>query len=169
MQLAELLKDKDFKAKEKVDTISRFLLNGEVSVDLIIDIASLSKDSEKATCIEAIEFATKVNAGLATEKMFDFVTATLTEKAPRIKWESAKVIANTAHRFTGNLDTAIANLRINTEHPGTVVRWSAALALGEIVKLNTKHHQELIPAIESILAKEQKISIRKLYAETLKL
>jgi hypothetical protein len=76
-----------------------------------------------------------------------FVSDSLSDKAPRVQWESAKVIANIAHRYPKKLDNAICNLLANSESSGTVVRWCAALALGEIVKLRTKHTKGLIPAI----------------------
>jgi hypothetical protein len=92
----------------------------------------------------------------------------LTAKAPRIKWESAKVIGNTANLFITKLDTPIKNLLVNTEHEGTVVRWSAAFALGEILKLKTKHNKQLLPAIEAICKREEKNSIKKIYLDAMK-
>ena len=115
-----------------------------------------------------MEYATKQNPNLADETVFSFVSKTLTEKAPRIKWESAKVIGNTAHLFTENLDKAITNLLTNTEHEGTVVRWSAAFALGEILKLKTKHNTNLFPTLEDICEKEEKNSIKKIYLDAIK-
>jgi HEAT repeat protein len=92
----------------------------------------------------------------------------LTEKAPRIKWESAKVVGNIAHLYPDKLDEAIKNLLINSEHTGTVVRWSAAFALGQIIKLRTSRNRNLIPAIESICKREEKNSIKKIYIAALK-
>ena len=109
----------------------------------LIALAEKSKDPDKATCIEALEFASRKNPAIADKQCFLYVSKCLTEKAPRIKWESAKVTGNTAHLFTTKLDEAIKNLLVNTEHDGTVVRWSAAFALGEILKLKTKHNKLL--------------------------
>ncbi len=77
-------------------------------------------------------------------------------------------MGNIAHLFPKKLDVAIANLFINTQHEGTVVRWSAAFALGEIVKLKSKHNEDLIPTIENICNKEEKNSIKKIYEAALK-
>ncbi|MFS4474486.1 HEAT repeat domain-containing protein [Chryseobacterium sp. T20] len=168
MTIEELIKDKTVKSKEKVDIISKWIVDASLPTDELIAFAEKSKDPAKATCIEAIEYATKQNPNLADETVFSFVTQTLTEKAPRIKWESAKVIGNTAHLFPENLDQAITNLLGNTEHEGTVVRWSAAFALGEILKLKTSHNTTLLPALESISEKEEKNSIRKIYLDAIK-
>ena len=168
MNLQNLLSDKGKKPKEKTETISKWLLNDKLRVDELIGFAGTSNDPIKATCIEAIEFATKQNPSIADESVLDFVSQTLSEKAPRIKWESAKVIGNIAHLFPEDLDKAIKNLLTNTSYDGTVVRWAAAFALGEILKLKTKHNKKLLPAIETIISKEEKNSIKKIYLIAIK-
>ncbi|MBK8644430.1 MAG: HEAT repeat domain-containing protein [Saprospiraceae bacterium] len=135
MTLVDLFRDKDRKTKEKTETISKWLLDGFLATDELCVFAKNSKDSVKATCIEALEYATKINPNIADENVFSFVSKTLTDTAPRVKWESARVIGNTAHLFPEILATAIKNLLINSRYDGTVVRWSAAYALGEILKL----------------------------------
>ncbi len=168
MPIAAILNNKSIKPKEKTEAISQMLLNKDISINDLIDFAHEAKDSPKATCIEAIEFATQSGPGIATQECFDFVSAALTEKAPRVKWESAKVIGNVAHLFADRLDTAITNLLANTEHPGTVVRWSAAFALGKIINSGYKNTAELIPALEAIGSREEKASIKKIYLAALK-
>lgn len=164
----ELFADKSTNPKEKTEQLSEAILKSKISVDEIIAFAEKSKDPVKATCIEALEFASKTNPAVITKKTFEFVTESLGAKAPRVKWESAKVIGNVAKLFPKNLDVAIGNLLTNTEHEGTVVRWSAAYALGEILKLKSNANKELIPAIEAIIQREEKNSIRKIYLEALK-
>lgn len=168
MTIDELLKDKAIKPKEKTETISKWILDKSLPCDELIAMAAKQKDPAKATCIEAMEYATKQNPDIADETTLMFVTDSLTAKAPRIKWESAKVIGNIAHLFPTKLDKCIDNLLKNTSHKGTVVRWSAAFALGEILTLKTKHNNDLLPAIEAICEKEEKNSIRKIYLSAIK-
>ena len=168
MDLAEFLTSKSIKAKDKTETISTWLLEQKISTAGLIALAEKSKDAGKATCIEAMEYASKKNPIIVDEDCFLYVSRTLAEKAPRVKWESAKVIGNTAHLFTKKLDAAIKNLLDNAEHEGTVVRWSAAFALGVILKLKTKHFRQLLPALEAICKKEEKNSIRKIYSDAIK-
>ena len=168
MTLAELLNDKTKKAKEKVETISKWLLDGSLPTEELLAFAEKAKDPEKATCIEAIEFATRQNPTIADENLFAYVTKTLTENAPRVKWESAKVVGNIANLFPAKLNKAISNLLANATHNGTVVRWAAAFALGEILKLHTKHNKDLLPAIEAICEKEQNNGIKKKYLDAIK-
>jgi HEAT repeat protein len=168
MTITELLNDKTKKIKVKTETISKWLLDGSMPVDELIAFAEKSKDSEKATCIEAIEYATKQNSKIADESLLSFVTKMLTDKAPRVKWESAKVIGNIAHLFPTKLNKPITNLLTNSEYDGTVVRWAAAYALGEIFKLKTNHNKDLLPAIEAILNREQDNAIKKKYLDAIK-
>lgn len=168
MTIEQLLEDKAIKPKEKTETISKWILDKSLPTDELIAFAERSKGPAKATCIEAMEFATRQNPNIADENILAFVTGALTEKAPRVKWESAKVIGNIAHLFPSQLKTSISNLLTNSNHEGTVVRWSAAFALGEILKLKTKHNADLIPAVKEICEKEEKNSIRKIYLDAIK-
>lgn len=79
-----------------------------------------------------------------------------------------KVIAHCAYLYPDLLAKAIQNLLENTQHEGTVVRWSAALALGEIAKLGSNHNKTLIPALEATCVAEEKNSIQKVYFAALK-
>ncbi|HEX8333127.1 MAG TPA: hypothetical protein VF622_10915, partial [Segetibacter sp.] len=97
MKIAELLNDKTLKPKVKTETLSHWLLDNKLSIDELLVFADTAKDSPKATCIEAIEFATRHDRKIVDETCFHFVSQTLTAKAPRVKWESARVIGNVAH------------------------------------------------------------------------
>lgn len=169
MDIDGLLRDKDIKNKEKTETLASWLIDGKLKTEEWLYYAQKAKDPAKATCMEAMEFASKQKPAIVDLKCFDFVCASLTDKAPRIKWESARVIGNVAKLFPLKLEVAVTNLLNNTEHPGTVVRWSAALALGEILALKTKLNKDLLPAIEAICEREEKNSIKKIYAKAIKL
>ena len=168
MDIAELLNNKNIKPKLKTETLSNWLLDKTISTDQLIQFATNSKDALKATCIEAIEFATKQQPDILKISDLDFIILCLEAKAPRIKWESAKVIANTIHLFPEKTELSINHLLHNTEHPGTVVRWSAAMALGEIIKLKTVVNKNLLPAVNAILQREEKNSVKKIYLAALK-
>ncbi|MES2331653.1 MAG: HEAT repeat domain-containing protein [Bacteroidota bacterium] len=168
MDIKKLLDSKDIKAKEKTATLAQWLVDKKITAKELIDTAQEQKDSPKATCIEAFEFATREDPSIANEKLLQFVTQTLIEKAPRVKWESAKVVGNIAHLFPSKLGQAVSNLLMNSEDSGTVVRWSAAFALGEILKLGTKINKTLLPAVEAICKREEQNSIKKIYVAAVK-
>ena len=168
MNIAELLHDKTMKPKEKTDTLCFMMEENKIGVSELIGFASSAKEADKATCIEALEHVSLKNPSLVDHEAFAFVSKSLTDKAPRVKWESARVIGNTAHLFPAHLETAVNNLLVNTEHSGTVVRWSAAYALGQIIKLKLPLNAGLLPAVEAIIQREEKNSIRKIYQDAIK-
>ena len=59
MTIEQVFKDKTIKAKGKVSTIGEWLLNGELPIDELVAYAEKQKATDKATCIEAVEYATK--------------------------------------------------------------------------------------------------------------
>jgi hypothetical protein len=168
MDLKELLTNTNLKPKERVEQLSTLLLNQMISVARLIEEAESMKDPLKASCIEALEHATEKKPEIADSRCLTFASSNLLAKAPRIKWESARVIGNIAHRFPEELELPVATLLVNTRHSGTVVRWSAAFALGRIIQLNLGLNKDLIPAVEAILNFEEKNSIKKIYLEALK-
>jgi hypothetical protein len=168
MTVLAIIREKTLKAKQKAILLSQLLLDKKISVNDLVKFAETANDVDKATCVEALELTTKKDPGIANKKTFQFVTKALTAIGPRVKWESARVIANTVPFFPNELNDTIKNLLDNTEHKGMVVRWSAALALGEIVKLRTKQNKDLLPAIEAILRREEENSIRKIYLAAIK-
>lgn len=168
MDIQSILNNKELKAKPKVEAISKLLLDRKIKIEDLIKVAKISKDKEKGNCIESMEFATRNKPDIASSALLAYVTETLTDEAPRVKWESAKVIGNIAHLYPTKLDKAISNLLTNIEYSGTVVRWSAAFALGEIVKLKTKRNKELVPAIEAIIKRDEDNAIKKIYQAALK-
>ncbi|MBS7788174.1 hypothetical protein KIH23_12780 [Flavobacterium sp. CYK-55] len=168
MTLTELFEDKTLNAKGKTEKLSALLLDETISTQAVIAFAQNTKDADRGTCMEAFEYATRLNSSLATRACLDFATEHLGHKAPRVQWESAKVIGNIAPYFQDDLEPAISGLLINTEHSGTVVRWAAAFALGEIVKLKLPINKDLVPTLENIIEREEKNSIKKIYQAALK-
>src|SRR5215212_371345 len=116
MQLNDIFQDKALTQKAKVELISNLVLDRKMDLDDLIIFAEKAQEVEKATCIESIEFATKNQPAIANEKCLKFITKSLTRKAPRIKWESAKVIGNIASIFSTKLKPAVKELLINSEH-----------------------------------------------------
>ncbi len=168
MELKNLFTDKSTKPKEKTEAIAKSLLENKIKIDELVDFAVSQKDPVKATCIEAIEMATQTKPGLVNENTLKFIISSLSDKAPRIKWESARVIANTAHLFSEKHSSVIKELLKNTNHEGTVVRWCTALAFSHILKTNSPESKKIIPGLKTIADKEEKNSIKKIYLAALK-
>jgi HEAT repeat protein len=168
MTIAHVFQDKTIKAKGKVSTIGEWLLKGELPMDELTAYAEKQKASDKATCIEAVEYATKKLPSVANEDLLRYVTNALKDDEPRVKWESAKVIGNIAKNFPSQLEMSIKNLLANAENNGTVVRWATAFALAEILKLKTSHYTTLLSKIEILSEKEEDNGVKKKYLDALK-
>ncbi|MDR6968165.1 HEAT repeat protein [Flavobacterium arsenatis] len=168
MTIEQIFQDKSIKAKGKVKTLGEWLLNGELPIDELLAYAEKQKASDKATCIEAVEFATKKTPKIADEYLLDYVTNSLKDEEPRLKWESAKVIGNIAKLFPEKLEKAITNLLPNAENKGTVVRWATAYALAEILKLKTENNVNLLSKVETLCDKEEDNGVKKKYLDALK-
>lgn len=168
MTIEEVFQDKTIKAKQKVSIIGDWLMNNQLPIDELLAFADTQKTVNQTSCIEAIEYATKTNATIANENVLEYVIHTLGGNEPRLKWESAKVIGNIAHLYPNNLDKAIEYLLTNTNHEGTVPRWATAYALGEILKLKTKHNTTLLPKIERLVETEENNGVKKKYTDALK-
>lgn len=168
MTLQDIFQDKSIKAKAKVAQIGEWLLTGELPMDELLAFAEKQIAINKATCIEAIEYATKKTPAIADESVLHYATKALKEEEPRIKWESAKVITNIVKLFPNDLKKSIENLLLNAENKGTVVRWATATALGEILKLKTENNEKLLPKIENLSSKEEDNGVNKKYLDALK-
>ncbi|SJZ51581.1 HEAT repeat domain-containing protein [Sediminibacterium ginsengisoli] len=168
MTLEQVFNDKSVKAKGKVSMIGEWLLNGELPAEELMACAEKQKASDKATCIEAMEYATRKDASVADEALLSYVTLALRSEEPRIKWESAKVIGNIAKHFPDQLHETIPGLLNNASNPGTVVRWATAYALAEIIKLKKKYNEKLLPQIEQLAEKEEDGGVKKKYTDALK-
>jgi hypothetical protein len=158
MKIEDIFQDKTIKAKGKVGMIVEWLVTKELPVEELLTYADKQKATDKATCIEAIEYATKKLPAIADESLLSYVTNTLKDEEPRIKWESAKVIGNIAKLFPTQLDKAITNLLPNAANAGTV----------EILKLKTDHNHKLLPKIEALCEKEEDNGVKKKYLEAIK-
>ena len=168
MDFKTFFSDKTTNSKIKTESLAKAILDKEITIDEILVFASLQKDPIKATIIESIENVTKQKPEFITEKNLHFIIESLSEKAPRIKWESSRVIANTIHLFQNKQVDIIPELLKNTSHEGTVVRWSTALAFASILKTDSPESKRIISGIKIIAEKEEKNSIKKIYRAALK-
>lgn len=168
MDPAALFADKRLTAKQRSSELARLLLDGRLAVGTLVEFARTVKAPLLSTCLEGLELATRTTPALATEAVLELAVDALGNKAPAVKREAGRVIGNIAHRYPKAIGPAIAPLLANAGHDGTVVRWSAAFALGEIVKLRTPHNKQLVPQTRALAEQEEKDSIRKIQLAALK-
>ena len=162
----EILKSKK-KPKEIVTLLAEKLKSDKGLVVNLIRCFENGSVAEKGNCMEAIEYLTKEDPEFA-ENCFDFVIEHINDEAPRVKWETARIIANTAQKFPDKAKETVPKLLENTTDKGTVVRWSAAFALTEMAKSNSELQKELIPKFHKIVKKESNNGVRNIYLKYLK-
>lgn len=168
MQIGRIFKDRSLKTTDRTEYLSTLVLDNIITTDIVIAFAKTAKDKDKATCLESLELVTKTRPEIINEEHLDFVIDCLSDKKDHVKWESARVIGNTIHLFPGKIPMVISKLLNNTAPDEvTVVRWSTAFAIAQILKLETDINSELMPAIEMVAASEEKSSIKKIYLEFL--
>jgi len=56
----------------------------------------------------------------------------------------------------------------NSSDKGTVIRWSAAFALGEIAKSNSNAQKTLLPKMKELVMKETNNGVKNVYLKALK-
>ncbi len=168
MTIELIFSDKSLKPKARTEMLCTQLQEGNIALESLLTFASAAKDPERATCIEVLEYTTKENPDFLTLAGFEFVSSQLNSKSPRVLWESARVIGNAAKNFPDQLEDAIGLLVPLMRFDGTVVRWSVAYALGEIIQIKGAHRDSLRELFQEQIAWEEKNSIRKIYEKALK-
>lgn len=168
MTIEQVFQDKSIKAKGKVAMIGEWLIHGELALDELIGYAERQKATDKASCIEAIEYATKKNPALSDDYLLRYVIGALADDEPRVKWESAKVIGNIIPYHSDQVAIAATALLSNIPGGGTVVRWASAYALAEILKLATGYNAILVPKVKELYEQEEDNGVRNKYLAAFK-
>ena len=155
------------KAKETTAALVELLTTNPASLVEWKKVFLTAKDSDKGSLLSAVTEITKTQPKfIATE--IELIIEQIAVKAPRVKWESSEIVANLAKQFPEQVKSAIPNLQANTTHDGTVVRWSAALALSEIAKYNQRSRVELLPFMEKTILSEESNGVKNHYVKALK-
>lgn len=168
MKLLDEIRNSNKKPKELLTYLSEKVKKDK---NLLNDFSECLKNGspvEKGICMEVLEFVSQEKPELVIPYI-DEVIIYLNYAAPRVKWESARVIGNLAVKYPEKAAYAIDKLMINTKDKGTVVRWATAFALGEIVKHNKNVQKELVKKIEDIVKKEQNNGVKNVYLKALKM
>jgi hypothetical protein len=155
------------KPKEIISLLAEKLTSDNGALSELISYFEKAPVTEKGHCIEAIEYATQEDPEIVSQQL-DFVINNLSHKAPRVKWEAARIIGNIAKHYPDEVTKAVPGLLGNTNDKGTVVRWSAAFALTEIAKNNITLQAELILKFLDIIEYENNNGVKNLYFKALK-
>jgi hypothetical protein len=155
------------KPKDKIEGISREIIHDKSLVPAVIALFRKGKDAERGLCMETLERVSE----LAPEHIvpyLGFILDQINDKAPRVKWESSRIIASMARICPEETTAAVPMLLKNTKDEGTVVRWSAARALTEIAKYHSKAKKELLPRLKALEKKEKNGGVKNVYRKAFK-
>ncbi len=167
MSKIEEILQSELKPKEKIGRLAEEISKNNKLIAEIVKCFENVSAGDQGNLIESLEHVSQKNPEMVASYI-DFVLGCLNNKAPRIKWEAARTIANLAKQFSDDASKAIPALLKNTGVKGTVVRWSTALALGEIAKYNREARKQLLPAIEKIMKNETGNGVKNVYLKALK-
>lgn len=165
-KIKEILQSK-LKPKEKITLLAKEIKKDKKFVDEIVSYFESAPAGDQGHLIESLEYASQDNPEFVAPHL-DFVIRHLEDKAPRVKWECARIIANLALKFSDKTEKAIPALLKNTKDKGTVVRWSVAFALGEIAKSNSSIQKTLLPKMKELVKKEINNGVKNVYFKALK-
>lgn len=154
-------------SKELVARLAKAVLNNPKVLSSFKEDLKNAKPTERGACMEILEYASKENPAIA-KPYIETVTEYLSDKAPKVKWESARILGNVAQRYPEDVAKSADRLLSNTKDNGTVVRWSAAYALSEIAKHNRRVRPELLVHIDTILKNEENGGVKNVYFKALR-
>jgi len=156
------------KPKEKVSLLVEKVKKEKKLLDELVEYFKAGSVADKGNCIEVMEYVSQDRPELILPYL-DFVIENLNYSAPKVKWETARVIGNLALKYPDEVAKSIKKLFLNTKDEGTVVRWSAAFALTEIAKSNSKLQKELVKRFNQIVKEESNNGVKNVYLKALKI
>ncbi|MBU4298630.1 HEAT repeat domain-containing protein [Patescibacteria group bacterium] len=165
-KIEEILKSKH-EPKEKITLLAKEIKKDKKFIGEIVGYFESAPAGDQGHLIESLEYASQDNPEIIAPHL-DFVICHLEDKAPRVKWECARIIANLTLKFSDKTVKAIPALLKNAKDKGTVVRWSVAFALGEIAKSNSNAERILLPKMKELIKKETNNGVKNVYLKTLK-
>lgn len=167
MDILQQIRTSGKKGKDLNFYVAKLIKDYKPSAQDFDRLLNEGKDTERGVCVEALEYLTQTKPQIA-KPYLDTVIRSLSDKAPRVKWEAARVVANLANTFPQDVESAVSGLVKNTADKGTVVRWSAAFALGQIAKSNPSLRNRLVDQIKILSQKEENSGVKNVYLKALK-
>lgn len=168
MDAVKTILQSDKKPKEKVSLLADKAKKDKKILDELVEYFEAGSVADKGNCIEVMEYVSQDKPELIIPYL-DFIIENLDYNAPKVKWETARVIGNLASKYPDRVEKSIKKLVLNAKDDGTVVRWSVAFALTEIAKSNSKLQKELVKRFNQIVKEESNNGVKNVYLKTLKI
>lgn len=153
--------------KKKQIELVKAIEDGTIKIKDVVKKYHEANTSDRGLFMEVLESVSSRDPSKLRPHL-EFVIKQIGESAPRVKWESSRIVANLAKDFAVECEKAIAPLKNNMNHDGTVVRWSAAKALCEIAKYSDGKRKALYRQILAWEAEETNRGVKSIFTKTLK-
>ncbi len=167
MNTVKTILQSDKKPKEKVSFLADEAKRDKKLLDELVEYFEVGSVADKGNCIEVMEYVSQNKPELIIPYL-DFIIKNLDNNAPKVKWETARVIGNLASKYSNEVAKSTKKLFLNTKDQGTVVRWSVAFALTEIAKSNPTLQKELVKKFNQIVKEESNNGVKNVYLKALK-
>jgi hypothetical protein len=167
LSLIDDIKNWQGKPKELILYLAENVKKNPPLFPQLIEILKSGTDPQRGTCADVIEAVSKENPDLVAPYV-DVLIGYISYKAPHVKWATSETIGNLSKSHCVQTEKAIPHLLANTTDKGTVVRWAAAFALGEIAKNCPDARGALLPKIDEILKTEENNGVKNVYLKALK-
>jgi len=158
-KIREVTSNKSLKANEMVEILCKMI---STDVHLFLNDMAKLASADRVRAMEALELYTRAHVIDEIEMVEKLVMHGIMQSNTGLIREACRVIANTASADL-NYDNIVVRLLELSEHGGTVIRWAAATALVSLASHHPIQRRRLEEVFESILAREEKNSIRKIY------
>jgi len=168
MDTVKTILQSDKKPKEKVSLLATKVKKDKKLLNELVEHYEVGSVADKGNCIEVMEYVSQDKPELIIPYL-DFIIKNLDYNAPKVKWETARVIGNLASKYPDKVEKSTKKLFLNTKDEGTVVRWSVAFALTEIAKSNTKLQKKLVKKLNQIVKEESNNGVKNVYLKALKI
>ncbi len=168
-KIDEILHSK-IKPTDKQIRLVEGIISGEIPVEKFMDYFVTARGVDKGACADAMKHISLKSPGLLAPYI-DTLIRYVNYPLPRVRWGVPESIGNLAKDYPELVVNAIPSLLKNTTQDktnGTVVRWCAAYALGEIAKNNPGTRADLVSIINDLIAKEQNNGVKNVYIKALK-
>ncbi|MHA1332255.1 MAG: hypothetical protein ACTSR2_14400 [Candidatus Hodarchaeales archaeon] len=165
----ELIKDvlsQRIKSKEKVDKITKIVIENPDKIKILISSFKQGTDTEKGTYTTALKQISANNPEIV-EPYVDELIEYINHKSNRVKWGIPETIGNLAEKYPYRIEKAIPNLLLNTNDQSTGVRWCAAYAISRIILYNAERREELIDKINQIVREEKNNGVKNVYLKAI--
>lgn len=168
MDIISALNDKAFKSTEKRKEIITALRENVLTGDTLESLCNSLNEKQLTLVMEAVEEITREASGHIELNYLTLANRHISAKNNSLRREAARVIGNLAARFPDQMADIIPRLLENTKNSGTVIRWSGAYALAQIVSLPQYAVTPLYDTLTALYESEADNGVKKQYLVGLK-